>query len=74
MKDSHDKSRRTFVKTLGYAAPAIVTLKAIPAFASAGSGRSDADNRWHSNNQREGYGRHKNKKGGGHNRRRHNND
>lgn len=72
MKDSHDKSRRTFVKTLGYAAPAIVTLKAIPAFASAGSGRYDTDNRWRT--QRQSYGRHDNKRGRGHSNRRHDND
>lgn len=33
------ESRRRFIKTLGYTAPAIVTLKVVPAFASAGSGR-----------------------------------
>lgn len=32
------ESRRKFVKTVAYVAPAIVTLSAIPAFASAGSG------------------------------------
>ncbi len=40
---SHDthvdqESRRKFVKTVAYVAPAIVTLSAIPSFASAGSG------------------------------------
>ena len=38
--DSHvdQESRRKFVKTVAYVAPAIVTLSAIPSFASAGSG------------------------------------
>ena len=34
----HDVSRRKFIKTAGYVAPAILTLKAIPSFASSGSG------------------------------------
>jgi hypothetical protein len=33
----HDVSRRKFIKTAGYVAPAILTLKAIPSFASSGS-------------------------------------
>lgn len=39
-RDSHvdQESRRKFVKTVAYVAPAIVTLSAIPSFASAGSG------------------------------------
>jgi len=39
-KDSHvdQESRRKFVKTVAYVAPAIVTLSAMPSFASAGSG------------------------------------
>jgi len=39
-RDSHVdlESRRKFVKTVAYVAPAIVTLSAIPSFASAGSG------------------------------------
>ncbi len=41
MSDKQDDSRRKFVKTLGYVAPAIITLKAVPAFAAAGSGRSN---------------------------------
>jgi hypothetical protein len=35
-----DTSRRSFIKTVGYAAPVVVTLAAIPSFASAGSVRS----------------------------------
>jgi hypothetical protein len=34
--------RREFVKRAAYAAPAILTLKAMPAFAAAGSGRHKA--------------------------------
>ena len=39
-RDSHvdQESRRKFVKTVAYVAPAIVTLSAMPSFASAGSG------------------------------------
>ena len=39
-RDSHvdQESRRKFVKTIAYVAPAIVTLSAMPSFASAGSG------------------------------------
>jgi len=33
------QSRRDFLKKVGYAAPAIVTLNAVPAFAGTGSGR-----------------------------------
>ena len=34
----HNKSRRDFLKKAGYAAPAILTIAAAPAFASSGSG------------------------------------
>jgi hypothetical protein len=39
MLDSNqpDQTRRTFVKTVTYVAPAILTLKATPAFAQNGS-------------------------------------
>jgi hypothetical protein len=37
-----DQSRRAFVKKAAYIAPVILTLKAVPAFASQGSGRSDS--------------------------------
>ncbi len=40
----HDQSKRHFLKTLGYVAPVIVTLEAIPSFASAGSGRTRGNN------------------------------
>lgn len=36
-----DQSRRSFIKKTAYVAPMILTLKAVPAFASAGSGASD---------------------------------
>lgn len=35
--DSHDRSRRDFIKKVGYTAPAILTLSAMPAFAKSGS-------------------------------------
>ena len=34
---THDSSRRKFIKTAGYVAPAILTLKAVPSFAASGS-------------------------------------
>lgn len=43
---THNVSRRKFIKAAGYVAPAIVTLKAIPSYASSGSGYS----RPHGNN------------------------
>ena len=36
--EKHDPSRRNFVKTVAYAAPAILTLNAISSVAKAGSG------------------------------------
>ena len=38
-----DKNRRDFVKKAAYTAPAIVTLAALPSFASAGSGMTSKD-------------------------------
>jgi hypothetical protein len=40
MTEEHDESRRQFVRRAAYVAPAIVTLSAIPSFASAGSGNN----------------------------------
>ena len=37
----HNSSKRKFIKTALYVAPAILTLKAIPSFASSGSGKED---------------------------------
>jgi hypothetical protein len=34
-----DESRRSFIRKAAYVAPMILTLKAVPAFASAGSGQ-----------------------------------
>ena len=69
MKGSHDKSRRTFVKALGYVAPAIVTLKAAPAFASVGSGRHDngprGNHHWRGNDRHDNRGGNGNKNGRG---------
>ncbi len=39
-KQDPKQSRREFVKKAVYVAPAIVTLKAVPAFAKAGSDKS----------------------------------
>lgn len=39
-----NSSKRKFLKTAVYVAPAILTLKAIPSFASSGSGRGDNGN------------------------------
>ena len=51
MSQSHDESKRKFVKAVGYVAPAILTLKAVPAFAAAGSGRgNNRPRRRHGNN------------------------
>lgn len=37
----HDSSKRRFIKTVAYVAPAILTLKVTPTFASTGSGRGN---------------------------------
>ncbi len=39
-EQSIDQNRRDFVKKTAYTAPAIVTMAAIPSFASAGSSNS----------------------------------
>lgn len=36
-----NSSKRNFIKTAAYAAPAIMTLKVMPTFASTGSGRNN---------------------------------
>ena len=66
MSDTQDKSRRNFVKTLSYVAPAILTLKAVPAFAAAGSGRYENSNRTseaHHRNDRDHDGGRRHNKG-----------
>jgi hypothetical protein len=35
---THNTSRRNFIKTVGYVTPVILTMKAIPSYASSGSG------------------------------------
>lgn len=45
MNHSHDSSKRKFIKAAGYAAPAILTLKAVPAFAGIGSGANGNNGR-----------------------------
>jgi len=42
----HNPNRRDFIKKTAYAVPTILTLKAMPAFAGAGSGEP----RWEGNN------------------------
>jgi hypothetical protein len=37
--NEHNSSKREFIKKAMYVAPAILTLKAIPSFASSGSGQ-----------------------------------
>ena len=39
-----DQNRRDFMKKAAYTAPAIVTMAAVPSFASAGSGYRQSDN------------------------------
>jgi hypothetical protein len=43
MSDLKNSSRRTFVKKAAYVAPAVLTLKAAPSFASLGSSRHDGN-------------------------------
>ena len=40
----HNSSKRKFIKAAVYVAPAILTLKAVPSFASSGSKRGDNGN------------------------------
>lgn len=75
MKD-HDPSRRKFAKKLAYVAPAILTLKATPSFAAAGSGgnrRSDRgrsnDNRWSGSDRNRDRGKDRDRSGDGYGRR-----
>jgi hypothetical protein len=37
-RTDNEQTRRSFIKTAAYVAPAILTLKAAPAFAAVGSG------------------------------------
>jgi hypothetical protein len=39
----HDPSKRSFIKAATYVAPAILTLKVAPTFASGGSGRGNGN-------------------------------
>ena len=42
----NDKSRRDFIKKVGYVAPVILTMKALPALANTGSNKcGDWDNK-----------------------------
>lgn len=40
MNSGHDNSKRRFVKAMAYVGPAILTLKAMPSYASSGSGKN----------------------------------
>ena len=57
----HNESRRRFAKKIAYIAPAILTLKAQPSFASSGSDRNDGRGHDH----RRPRGRHGNGHGNG---------
>ena len=48
---SVNESKRDFLKKAAYVAPAILTLKAMPAFAGSGSGRSQHGNNGVGNGQ-----------------------
>jgi len=41
-----DTERRSFLEKMAYVAPAIVTLSALPSFASAGSGYQSQIDKW----------------------------
>jgi hypothetical protein len=43
-KNSDTENRRDFLKKAAYAAPVILTLKAVPAFANHGSGGNSGGN------------------------------
>ncbi len=51
------ESRREFVKKLAYIAPVVVTLTALPSFASAGSGYNGGDDRVYKRGGGHGGGR-----------------
>ena len=59
----HNPSKRQFIKTVAYVAPAILTLKVTPSFASTGSGRGPINNDAGSGN--DGRGREGNPGNGG---------
>lgn len=40
---NNEQGRREFIKKAAYAAPVILTLKAVPSFAQSGSGRQASD-------------------------------
>lgn len=50
MNNNCDASRRKFLKTAGYVTPAVLTLAAIPSFASAGSARGGSHGGHRGNN------------------------
>lgn len=38
---TQDESKRRFIKTVAYVAPVVLTMKALPAFASSGSAKGN---------------------------------
>ena len=64
-----DMNKRKFVRKAAYVAPAIVTMAAMPSFASAGSNFSGNDRLGYGNGNGNGNGNgHRNGHGGGFNR------
>lgn len=62
----HQESRRKFVKTVAYVTPVILTLKAIPSFASGGSGyNGDSQSSVYNGEVSNGNGRQKRYNSGG---------
>ncbi|VAW63481.1 hypothetical protein MNBD_GAMMA11-1137 [hydrothermal vent metagenome] len=49
-KNEVDENKRDFVKKAAYTAPVIMTMAALPAFASTGSGQQPTGGRQHRNN------------------------
>ncbi|VAW61307.1 hypothetical protein MNBD_GAMMA10-2058 [hydrothermal vent metagenome] len=54
--DNVDENRRSFIKKAAYTAPVIMTMAALPAFASTGSGQQPKYGRRHRNPGRNGNG------------------
>jgi len=43
---AHDNSRRKFIKRLAYIPPVVMTLSAVPSYATTGSPRQSKDDRY----------------------------
>lgn len=62
----HDPSRRKFIKKLAYVPPAIMTLNAVPSYATTGSPRSKEDEKgshYSGDNNYSSHGRHRGRRG-----------